>query len=326
MNKKMTLVLVGFLLTVSGLVDAQQQGRVQQQRPVSTVPPANELFYRTFTASQLAQADQREPVKQAGRGQPATVPNTANVIEEIFRRDLGPIVLGLAGQTNADGSEKPHIVLRSQADVYGVVNPTSRGRGADVAVEGATGRQMSRPPSEGIARLKKNLVALKVNMIICGNGITVNDPGMRFQNLSLAPDFNLTRFPIYDNCEECSAECRLDVGVCFMTVDFGCRCYLFEVGSHRGAGPNPAAPGAFDLPRRLKDLAAYADNMLTNWQDFSAIDFDTVNETIEIVNGAFASDLPFGPEDIVQWGGRDGRLILNSVRPLSEAPFLVNEP
>ena len=107
MNKKMTLVLVGFLLTVSGLVDAQQQGRVQQQRPVSTVPPANELFYRTFTASQLGQADQRDPVQQAGRGQPATAPNTANVIEEIFRRGLGPMASGSPANSTPMAAKSP---------------------------------------------------------------------------------------------------------------------------------------------------------------------------------------------------------------------------
>ena len=80
------------------------------------------------------------------------------------------------------------------------------------------------------------------------------------------------------------------------------------------------------MPRRLRDLAAYADKMLTYWQDSSETDFDAVNETIEVVNSAFASDLPFGPEDIVEWGGPDGKLVVTSVRPLSEVPFLVTKP
>jgi len=326
MNKKLNLVLAGFLIAVSGLVHAQQQGRVQQQRPVSAVPPSNELYYRTFTASQLGQADQRDPVKRAGKGAAASVPNTANVIEEIFRRGLGPIVLGLSGQRNADGSEKPYVVLKSQTDVYKVVNPTSRGRGADVVGDQAAGRQMSRPPSEGVARLKKNLVAMKINMIICGNGITVNDPRMRFQYLSLTPDFSAERFPIYGSCEECNAMCPEQLGVCFMTAELQCRCYLFHLDPMRGSHQISPATGKSTPPRRLIDLAAYADNMLTNSKDFSVDDFESINATIEIVNGAFASDLPLTSEDIVQWGGRDGRLVLTSVRPLSEVPFLVNEP
>ena len=326
MKKTMTLGFVGFLITVSGVVDAQQQGREQQQRPVSPVPPSNELFYRTFTASQLGQADQREPVKRAGKGAPATVPNTANVVEEIFRRGLGPIVLGLAGQRNADGSEKPYIVLTSQADVYGVMNPTSRGRGVDVAVEPATGRQMSQPPSENFPRLQRNLVALKVNMIICGNGITVNDPGDPFRDLFLARGFDVAEGPIYDSCIPCWAECPGTCSYVFMKAGMKCRCYLPHLDPVRASSPRAGEGEDSTLPRRLKDLAAYADNMLTNLHGFSEDDFEEINLTIEIVNGAFASALPFGPEDIVQWGGRDGRLILTSVRPLSDVPFLVNQP
>ena len=77
------------------------------------------------------------------------------------------------------------------------------------------------------------------------------------------------------------------------------------------------------MPRRLRDLAAYADNLLTNWQGVSDDDYESIIETIEIINGAIATELPFGARDIVQWGGGDGKLILSSVRPLSEAPFLV---
>ena len=116
--------------------------------------------------------------------------------------------------------------------MYGVVNPTARGRGVDVAVEGATGRQMSRPPSEGIARLKKNLVALKVNMIICGNGITVNDPGDPFRDLFLAKGFDVAEGPIiYDSCFPCYADCPGTCSWVFMKAGMKCRCYLANTGS-----------------------------------------------------------------------------------------------
>ncbi len=323
MKRELALVCSCVVIAFSSSVAiAQQRGQERRQGPVTPLPPASELFYRTFTAVQLAQADQREPVQQAGRGAPATVPNTANVLEEIFRRGLGPIVLGIPGQRNADGSETPYVVLKNQRDVFNAVSPTSPGRGVDVGGRAGSGRQMTRQPSTGRDRLMRHLAALKVNMIICGNGITVNDPGMRFGDLSLSPDFSAAKFPIYPNCTKCEAACP---GICFMTVELNCRCFLEKMDPMRSAGPSELELTEATMPRRLRDLAAYADNMLTNWQGYSGDDFEAIIETIEIINGAFATELPFGAQDIVQWGGGDGKLILSSVRPLSEVPFLVTE-
>ena len=323
MKKKLTLVSVGLLVTIfSSFVDAQQQSRGQQQRPVSAIAPASELFYRTFTATQLAQADQREPAQPAGRGAPAVMPNTANVLEEVFKR-VPTLVVGVPATPNADGTRRPPIVLSNQREVFDFLNRKSDGRGASAEGSRASGRQMSPQPTEHIDRLQRNLLALKVNIIICGNGITVNDPGMRFGDLSLAQGFNAKKFPIYPNCEKCEAACP---GICFMTVELNCRCYLEKLDPMRSAGPNMTEMSGESMPRRLKEIAAHADNMLTNGQGLPVTDFDSINETIEIINGAFATELPFSAQDIVQWGGRDGGLVLSSVRPLSEVPFLVAQP
>ena len=112
----------------------------------------------------------------------------------------------------------------------------------------------------------------------------------------------------------------------FMKAGIKCRCYWAYMKPALVSRPSAVEEGDSTLPRRLNDLAAYADKMLTNLHGFADDDFEEINRTIEVVNSAFAGDLPFGPEDIAQWGGQDGRLVLTSVRPLSEVPFLVNEP
>ena len=328
MKKALFFAIACVAITVSpGLTSAQQRGQPQSQRRVAPMPPANELHYRTFAASQLGQADQNEPVRPAGRGAPVAIPNTANVIDEIFRLGLGPIVLGLPGQMNADGTERPYVVLSTQGEVFNLVDVRSNKGGADANMRPAAGRRTSPSPSENFTRLQKNLVALKVNMIISGNGITVNDPGEPFRELYLAWDFDVAERPFYDNCFQCWADsCP---GTCVMIFGgFGikCRCIWEYLPPARASDPNIVEGGEPTMPRRLRDLAAYADKMLTYWQDSSETDFDAVNETIEVVNSAFASDLPFGPEDIVEWGGPDGKLVVTSVRPLSEVPFLVTKP
>lgn len=326
MKKILTWVSVCLFVTIcSSFADAQQQGRGQQQRPVSAIAPASELFYRTFTATQLAQADQREPARPAGRGAPAAMPNTANVLEEVFKR-VPTLVVGVPATPNADGSRKPHIVLSNQREVFDFLNRPSHGRGANVEGGRASDRQMSPQPTEHIDRLQRNLVALKVNIIICGNGITVNDPGMRFGDLLLAPDFSVARMPFFSNCEACNAACPEHLGVCFMTVDLNCWCYRFHIETDRTSDPGPVEPDSLTMPRRLRDLAVYGDNLLTNRQGVSDEQFEELNQTIEIINGAFATELPFAAQDIVQWGGRGGGLVLSSVRPLSEVPFLVAQP
>ena len=308
-----------------GFVSAQQRGQPQSQRRVAPVPPAKELFYRTFTAAQLAQADQPVQHNPTARRGPAVVPNTANVVEEIFKRGLGPIVLGIPGQMNADGTPKPSVVLKSQRDVAALMQ-TSPSGSSDTG-GAAEGRRMGPPPTGGITRLQKNLVALKVNMIICGNGITVNDPGDPFRDLYLAPGFDVAEGPIYDNCFQCYADgCPGTCSFVFMRAGIKCRCYWPLLPAARASSPSAVEEGDSTLPRRLNDLAAYADNMLTNLHGFSEDDFEEINQTIEVVNNAFAGDLPFGPEDIEEWGGPDGRLVLTSVRPLSEVLFLVNKP
>lgn len=330
MNTKKVVMLAWALCVVTlgaRLAFSQQQSQERQQRPPKPVPPASELFYRTFTAAQLARDDQATPVRPGGRGAPSPVPNTANVIEEIFARGLGPIVLGRRGQRNPDGSARPVIVLNGQKDVYARLReswgqPSAPSRaGASGGGDGATaGRPPSQPSSEQAARLVRNLLALKINMIICENGITVNDPGWRFGNLSLSPGYGIARRPwIYENCEQCNAACP---GPCFMTSELNCRCYLEHL---RTAGSSPAEVDQLKVPRRLRDLAAYADDLLTKPGSVPAEQLDAINGTIELVNAAFSTDLPFRRQDVVQWGGEGGRLVVSSVRPLSTVPFLVAE-
>ena len=137
---------------------------------------------------------------------------------------------------------------------------------------------MSPQPSTERDRLMRHLATLKVNMIISGNGITVKEPGMRFGDLSLTPDFSAAEFPIYANCTKCKAVCP---GVCFMTVEFTCRCFLVYMEPMRSAGSNQFELAESTMPRRLRDLAAYADNLLTNWQGVSDDDYESIIETIE---------------------------------------------
>lgn len=317
-----TLCLVvawGALTMGSTAAVAQEQAPARGMRPAAVVPGREQLLYRSFTVEQLARDDQQTPARRMGRGAQEVMPNTANVIEEIFRRGLGPIVVGARGRSQAGVGGRSPVVLASQPEVFaalrnGMAPPASGGGDA------ARGRSMGKPVPDEVGRLFKNLIALRVNMLICGNGITVNDPGWRFADLSLSPDWGVPKRPwIYDNCEQCNAVCP---GPCFMTAELMCRCYLEHL---RTADPSGTAVDQLGVPRRLRDLAAFADGLLADWERTPVEDIGAAAGALELVNAAFAGDLPFRSRDLVQWEGDGGQLVLSSVRSLSEVPFLVAE-
>lgn len=313
------VVAWGILTMCSGTAAAQEKAPPRGKRPVAAVPAREQLLYRSFTVEQLARDDQQTPARRTGRGAQEVVPNTANVIEEIFRRGLGPIVVGARGRSPAGAGGQSTVVLASQPEVFAALHngmfPPASGGG-----DAARSRSMGRPVPDEVGHLFKNLIALKINMLICGNGITVNDPGWRFADLSLSPDWGVPRRPwIYDNCEQCNAVCP---GPCFMTAELMCRCYLEHL---RTAEPGGTAVDQLSVPRRLRDLAAFADGLLADWDRAPVGDLEAVAGALELINAAFVSDLPFRGQDIVQWDGEGGRLVLSSVRSLSEVPFLVAE-
>ncbi len=131
--------------------------------------PDTTVRYRTFTADQLAGADQAKPVKRPGRGKPVVMPNTANVIDEIYKQKSG-LLVGVPGQLNGAGKEKGYLQPGNQSDVYKTfmtkgVTHTQRPRGFDfINGKPILKRQKSLPPTKFNDVLLANLLALQVNI------------------------------------------------------------------------------------------------------------------------------------------------------------------
>ncbi len=131
--------------------------------------PDTTVRYRTFTADQLAGADQVKPIKRPGRNKPVVMPNTANIIDEIYKQKSG-LLVGVPGQINAAGKEKAYLQPAKQADVYKTftmkgLTHTMKPRGFDfINGKPLLKRQKSLPPTKFNDALLANLLALQVNI------------------------------------------------------------------------------------------------------------------------------------------------------------------
>jgi hypothetical protein len=131
--------------------------------------PDTTLRFRTFTAADLAADNQVKPVKKPKPGKPITMPNTANVIDEIYKQG-GALIVGMPGQFNSSGKEKGYLQPAKQTDVFKTFNTkgikhTGKPRGLDyIKGKPILKRQKSLPATKHDNKLMANLLALQVNI------------------------------------------------------------------------------------------------------------------------------------------------------------------
>lgn len=138
---------------------------------LQTYDPDTSVRFRTFTAGQLAGADQVKPVKRPKPNKPIPMPNTANVIDEMLRQG-GILIAGLPGQMNGANKVKGYLHPAKQADVYKTFNSKAvvhsgapRGFDFDIKAKPILKRQKSMPASKHDNILLANLLALKINIL-----------------------------------------------------------------------------------------------------------------------------------------------------------------
>jgi hypothetical protein len=238
--------------------------------------PDTTVRFRTFTADQLAQLDQIKPVKRAKPGKPITMPNTANVIDEMMRQG-GVLVAGLPNRILSGKTIKGYVHPAKQADVFktfntkGVVH-TGTPHGLDFDVKGklVLKRKKNLPPTKHNNRFLANLLALKINI--------------------LASEYGKT------------------------PAGFGDLVYVAPEGS---------SPWFVEGPEcSINMIAGMADSILTKWEGVTYQEYLELNNLLETLNGSFAEQLPFGPEDTLKWI-EGGKLKLAGTKALLEVPYLI---
>jgi PKD repeat protein len=232
--------------------------------------PDTTLKFRTFTVNQLDSANQAILVKKPGRHKPVIMPNTANVIDEIFKQK-GSLLVGLPAQLNTVGKEKGYLMPGNQADVFktfytkGTVH-TQKPRGLDfIAGKPILKRQKYLLPTKYNNLLLANLLALQVN-IAASATIPPKTPA-GFGDL------------VYEN------------------------------------GENDPLSGM-----TINQIAAYSDEVMTNWEYRDSSVFINLNTTVQMINAAFAKPLPFDMNDTISW--MVGKFQLRGTRALVNVPFL----
>ncbi|HUN65065.1 MAG TPA: PKD domain-containing protein [Bacteroidota bacterium] len=70
----------------------------------------------------------------------------------------------------------------------------------------------------------------------------------------------------------------------------------------------------------VSGIAAYASNLMTNWEYHDTLVFDSLNAVVARINAAFAKPLPIDNTDTLVWLG--GKLQLRGVVALTDVPFL----
>ncbi len=145
---------------------------------LNTAKTDTTLKFRTFTAAQLARADQAKPVKLPKPKKPIPMPNTANVIDELLKQG-GVLIAGLPDQLNSSHHIKGYLHPTKQADVYKTFNTksvvhTGTPRGFDFDVNGKLilKQQKSMPAIKHNNRFLANLLALKINIAASERGKT----------------------------------------------------------------------------------------------------------------------------------------------------------
>lgn len=145
---------------------------------LQTFQPDTTLKYRTFTAEQLAGAEQVKPAKRTKPGKPINMPNTANVLDEMLRQG-GLLVAGMPGRLNASGKEKAYLYPKKQAEVFKTfieksVTHTGEPRGLALDAKGKLmlKRQAKVSPLKHNNVYLANLLALKINILASDLGKT----------------------------------------------------------------------------------------------------------------------------------------------------------
>ncbi len=70
----------------------------------------------------------------------------------------------------------------------------------------------------------------------------------------------------------------------------------------------------------INQIAAYANDLMTNWEYHDSSVFINLNTTVAMINAAFSKPLPFDMNDTISWV--TGKLQLRGARPLVDVPFL----
>ena len=232
--------------------------------------PDTAVKFRSFTAAQLAGTEQAKPVKKPRPGKPIPMPNTANVIDEIYKQG-GALLVGSPGQVNSAGKEKGYLQPGKQSDVFKTFNAkgithNGKPRGFDfIKGKPILKRQKTLPPTKFNNRLMANLLALQVNIAASATAPPKTPPG--FGDL------------LYDN------------------------------------GQSDPLSGM-----TVNEIADYASDLMTNWEFNDSTLFIGLNATVEMINGAFAKQLPFDGSDTLVWTG--GKFQLGGVKALVDVPYL----
>jgi PKD repeat protein len=145
---------------------------------LNTFEPDTSLKFRTFTAGQLAAADQVKPVKRPKPGKPIPMPNTANVIDEIMKQG-GLLIAGRQNQFGINHKLKGYLYPTNQGDVFKTFNTksvlhTGSPHGFDFDASGGLilKRQKSMPAVKHNNRFLADLLALKINIAASERGKT----------------------------------------------------------------------------------------------------------------------------------------------------------
>lgn len=124
---------------------------------------ADDAKYRTFTAAELQPDNQKKPVKRAKPGKPILMPNTANVLAEMFIQGGSQIQVGIPLQMLA-GKEKGYVKPAKSGDVWKTLNAKSTFHSAAPSPLDFYNGDVKR-----ILKLQKSLPATKHNNVLLAN-------------------------------------------------------------------------------------------------------------------------------------------------------------
>lgn len=145
---------------------------------LNTYEPDTTVRFRTFTADQLAGDEQKKPVKRSRPNKPLTLPNTANVVDEILKQGFA-IVVGVPDELNSAGKVKAYLLPGKQSNVFKTFNTksvrhTGTPHGLDFNLKGKPilKRQKVVQPTKHNNLFLANLLALKINIAASDAGKT----------------------------------------------------------------------------------------------------------------------------------------------------------
>lgn len=127
---------------------------------------ADDTKYRTFTAAELQLDNQKKPTKRAKPGKPILMPNTANVLEEVFAQGGSQIQVGIPGQL-VGGKEKGYVKPAKYGDVWKTLNAKSTFHSLPNGP--ASPLDFFNGDVKRILKLQKSLPATKHNNVLLAN-------------------------------------------------------------------------------------------------------------------------------------------------------------